>query len=79
MMVMDNKICPVSKEAVMKDEVIQVEYQGKKINLCCKMCLKDFNKDPEKYIKMMEESMKNEAGAAAAGATQEEPKGSVTN
>lgn len=25
-------------------------YQGQAIKLCCKSCLKDFNKDPDKYL-----------------------------
>ncbi len=27
---------------------------GREIKFCCKSCLKDFNKDPEGYIKKME-------------------------
>ena len=30
-------------------------YEGREIKLCCKSCLKDFNKDPAKYIKKIEE------------------------
>ena len=46
-----NKICPVSKEKIESmDEAVKVEYEGKIYTLCCKMCLKDFNKDPKKYI-----------------------------
>jgi YHS domain-containing protein len=29
-------------------------YKGREIKFCCKGCLKDFNKDPGKYIKMIE-------------------------
>lgn len=25
-------------------------YEGQEIKLCCKSCLKDFNKEPEKYL-----------------------------
>jgi len=25
-------------------------YEGREIKLCCKDCLKDFNKEPEKYL-----------------------------
>jgi hypothetical protein len=31
-------------------------YQGRKIKLCCKSCLKQFNKEPAKYIKKLEEA-----------------------
>ena len=29
-------------------------YKGREIKFCCKNCLKDFNKDPAKYMKMIE-------------------------
>jgi YHS domain-containing protein len=32
------------------------EYKGREIKFCCKGCLKDFNKNPEKYIKKLEEA-----------------------
>jgi YHS domain-containing protein len=31
-------------------------YKDREIKFCCKGCLKDFNKDPKKYIKMIEEA-----------------------
>jgi len=31
------------------------EYEGREIKFCCKGCLKDFKKDPAKYIKKIEE------------------------
>lgn len=49
-----NKICPVSGEEIKKEEAFKYEYEGKIYNLCCKMCLKDFKKDPEKYIEKLE-------------------------
>ena len=56
-----NKICPVSSEKVgQMGEVVQIEYKGKMYNLCCKMCLKDFNKDPEKFSKKAEEIAEQE-------------------
>ena len=30
-------------------------YKGREIKFCCKGCLKDFNKEPAKYIKLIEE------------------------
>ncbi len=52
-----NKICPVSKENVFEmGEPFKYEYNGKIYNLCCKMCVKDFQADPEKYSKIAEDS-----------------------
>jgi YHS domain-containing protein len=31
-------------------------YKGREIKFCCKGCLKDFNKDPAKYIKLIDEA-----------------------
>ena len=48
-----NTTCPVSNEDI--DDPVKVEYKGKTYALCCKTCLKKFQKDPEKYMKKMEE------------------------
>jgi YHS domain-containing protein len=32
------------------------EYKGREIKFCCKDCVKDFNKDPDKYIKKLDEA-----------------------
>ena len=56
-----NKICPVSGQKVGEmGEVVKYEYNGKVYNLCCKMCAKDFKKDPEKYSKTAEEEVKQQ-------------------
>jgi hypothetical protein len=31
-------------------------HEGREIKLCCKNCLKDFNKEPAKYVKKIEEA-----------------------
>lgn len=31
------------------------EYKGQEVKLCCKDCRKDFDKDPAKYLKKLEE------------------------
>ena len=41
-------------------ELVKYEYQGKIYNLCCKMCIKDFKNDPEKYSKIAEEQAAKE-------------------
>lgn len=62
-----NTICPLSKEKVGEmGEIVEYEYEGKIYNFCCKMCLKDFKKDPEKYIKIINESMEGEEAPEAA-------------
>lgn len=50
-----NKICPVSNQTIgSMGEGYKVEYNGKEYNLCCEMCVKDFNKNPEKYAAIAE-------------------------
>jgi YHS domain-containing protein len=53
----NNKICPVSNEEVGSGGMAPhpVTHKGKTYQLCCMGCEKDFNKDPDKYIKMIEE------------------------
>ena len=50
----NNTICPVSGDKVIKGKEFKIEYKGKVYNLCCGMCEKDFRKDPEAYIKKLE-------------------------
>ena len=49
------KTCVVSDEKLgeMGDAYV-FTYEGREIKLCCKSCLKDFKKDPAKYIKKIE-------------------------
>jgi YHS domain-containing protein len=51
------KTCVVSGDKLgeMGDPFVYA-YQGREIKFCCKGCLKDFNKDPAKYIKMIDEA-----------------------
>ena len=51
------KTCVVSGEKLggMGDPYVW-EYQGREIKFCCKGCLKDFKKDPAKYLKMIDEA-----------------------
>src|SRR5882672_6032007 len=55
------KKCVVSDEELdekgdMKPYVFT--YEGREIKLCCESCLKDFRKDPAKYVKKIEEMEK---------------------
>ena len=48
-----NRYCPVSGDKVNKR--VWVDYQGKRYSLCCRDCVKDFKKDPKKYIEIMKQ------------------------
>ena len=41
-----------------------LNYEGAEVRFCCKDCMKDFNKDPQKYLKRL-----NDAKAAQAAKT----------
>lgn len=45
--------CPVLNGKI--DEKVFVDYQGKRIYFCCIGCIEEFNKDPQKYLKKMDE------------------------
>jgi YHS domain-containing protein len=45
--------CPVMGGKV--DRSVYTDYQGKRIYFCCSGCIDDFKKDPDKYMKKMEE------------------------
>ncbi len=60
-----NKICPVSGSPVGDSKEVY-EYKGKIYHLCCNKCPKEFQKDPEKYVKKVAEEKAAEAKAAKA-------------
>jgi YHS domain-containing protein len=45
-------VCPVTGEAINKD--LFADYEGKRVYFCCADCIKEFNKEPAKYVKKME-------------------------
>ena len=49
-----NKVCPVKGEELDADAPT-VEYNGKVIGFCCPGCDSKFQKDPEKYMKNLNE------------------------
>ncbi len=53
-----NKICPVSGEKIDEKTKATYEYGGKIYNFCCAMCIDEFKKDPQKYIKKVEEELR---------------------
>lgn len=53
------KTCLVSDEKLDTDPNMKsysFVHEGQEVKLCCKNCLKDFNKDTAKYLKKMEKS-----------------------
>ena len=51
------KTCVVSKEKLGEHgKVVKVSHNGTDVYLCCKDCVKDFNKDPDKFTKMVEKA-----------------------
>ena len=55
-----NKICPVSGEKINEKTKATYEYGGKIYNFCCPMCIDEFKKDPQKYIKKIKEELQAE-------------------
>lgn len=54
------KTCVVSDEKFggdMGDPYVFI-HEGREVKLCCEGCLKDFKKDPAKYVKKMEAAEK---------------------
>jgi YHS domain-containing protein len=59
-------LCPVLAGNI--DKNVYVDYQGKRIYFCCKGCDAEFKKDPEKYLKkLQEEGVTLEPAPAGAG------------
>lgn len=51
--------CPVSDEKLGEHgKPVKVTAEGTDVWLCCKSCLKDFNKDPGKYVGMVKAAAK---------------------
>jgi hypothetical protein len=45
-----NTVCPVTGDKVgSMGKPVYVDYQGKKVGLCCKMCLGEYRADPAKF------------------------------
>ncbi|MDO8580716.1 MAG: hypothetical protein Q7S13_04480 [Candidatus Omnitrophota bacterium] len=59
-----NKFCPVSKKEIGSvGEPVQIEHNGKMYNLCCPMCVKDFQSDPDKYSKIADDEVAQSQGS----------------
>ena len=60
--------CVVSGEKLGEmGKPVVYEYKGQEIKFCCKNCRKDFDKEPEKYIKKMHEEEKKLADKKPKG------------
>ena len=46
-------VCPVLAGNI--DKKVYLDYQGKRIYFCCTGCDAEFKKDPEKYMKKIQE------------------------
>lgn len=46
-------ICPVEGGKINKS--VYTDYEGKRIYFCCSHCIDEFKKDPQKYLKKMED------------------------
>ena len=46
-----NAKCPVQGEDI--DSAVTTAYKGKTVAFCCEDCVKEFKKDPEKYMKQI--------------------------
>jgi hypothetical protein len=56
------KTCVVSDEEIGKDPDMKpyvFTHKGQEVKLCCKGCLKDFEKDSAKYLKKIEDAQKD--------------------
>jgi len=61
--------CLVSDEKLGEmGDPFKLVYKGQEFKLCCKSCKKDFDKDPDKYVKKLVEAEKAAKAKAAKDA-----------
>ena len=48
--------CLVTDEGFNHGKPYTFVHQGQEIKLCCKSCLKDFNKNPDKFLKKLKDA-----------------------
>ena len=58
------KECPVMGGPI--DKKFYADHQGRRIYFCCAGCINVFKKDPEKYIKIVDEELKAQAQKSEA-------------
>lgn len=56
------KTCLVSGDVIGGEmgEPVTLVYKGQEIKFCCSDCVKDFKKDPDKYIKKLNEEVEKQ-------------------
>ena len=45
----NNTVCPVMDDKIDMNNPVTVEYKGETYNLCCPMCIAEFNRGPDEY------------------------------
>lgn len=65
--------CPLMGNPINKD--LYADHEGKRVYFCCKMCTPEFKKDPEKYIKKLEDEGVTVEKAPAEGPHESAGKG----
>jgi len=61
---------------IVEEYKVIYEHEGKIYNFCCAGCIEEFKKDPEKYIKKVEEELQAQKEAeppSEMGGHQEHP------
>ena len=51
----NNEYCPVTGEKIKDELATSYVYEGKRYRFCCANCIIPFKRDPQKYIKIIEE------------------------
>ncbi len=52
---MDQKRCPVMGGEI--DPAVFLDYEGRRIYFCCPECIEEFKKDPEAYLRKVDEEL----------------------
>lgn len=64
-------VCPVMGGEINRN--LYVDYENKRIYMCCKACLEMFKKNPQKYIKASEEKGIRFEAVPSAGERRQSP------
>jgi len=69
--------CPVMGGTINKE--LYADYEGKRVYFCCAGCIPEFQKDPEKYIKKLEDEGMTLEKNPEAGINKESSPGTDTS
>lgn len=67
--VIEQTTCPVMQGNPINKNIF-VDYKGRRIYFCCPACPPAFNKDPEKYLKILDAGKNNSSAVPAPAAEQ---------